>query len=206
MTRDTRFDGLAYPRSESKGRTYVYVLPCRGEDLVKVGFSRDPLQRFHTLHRRFFNFFDLEAGLLIETEHLREARRIERLFIEKWSEHQAPAPMAIAKSAGGHTEWFRGIQDFVDDFAVRLATRYDHKVHVPLRTWMAERFLERSSVLYEWSMRLLDLIADHAMYSSSETKTNIYTIALRDALEACVAVGMDLPSLVPGTVLDWYER
>jgi len=184
----------------------VYVLPCRGEDLVKVGFSRDPLQRFHTLHRRFFNFFDLEAGLLIETEHLREARRIERLFIEKWPEHQAPAPLAIAKSAGGHTEWFRGIQGPVNDFAVRLATRYDHKVHAPLRSWIAERLLDRSSVLYDWSMRLLSLIADQAAYSTSETNASPYAIALRDALDACLAVGMDLFSLVPDTVLRWYER
>ena len=30
------------PRFASRGRAYVYVLPCRDEDLLKVGFSRDP--------------------------------------------------------------------------------------------------------------------------------------------------------------------
>ena len=42
------------PRFASRGRTFVYVLPCRDEDILKVGFSRDPLDRFRTLHRRFF--------------------------------------------------------------------------------------------------------------------------------------------------------
>lgn len=197
---------MSYPRLESKGRTYVYVLPCHDEDLLKVGFTRDPLQRFHTLHRRFFSFFDLECGLLIETEHLREARRIERLFIEKWPEHQASAPLVIAKSAGGHTEWFRGIHGLVNDFAVRLATRYGHKVHAPLRGWIAERFMERSGVLYDWSRRLLDFIEVQAIYAPSETGKGIYAVALRDALDACHAVGMDLPSMVPSTVLEWYEK
>jgi hypothetical protein len=47
-----------YPRFASRGKAYVYVLPCRDEDLLKVGFSRDPFTRFSTLHRRFFDFFD----------------------------------------------------------------------------------------------------------------------------------------------------
>jgi T5orf172 domain. len=199
-------DEFAYPRFASTGRTYVYVLPCLGEDLLKVGFTRDPLQRFCTLHRRFFAFFDLEAALLIETEHLREARRIERLFIERWPEHQAPAPLVIPHSAAGHTEWFRGIRAPVSDFANTLAQRYGHEVHAPLRAWLSARFLERSDVLFDWSLRMLDFIEYQALNVSLEDRSSAYTQALGDALDACRSVGLDVDASVPGSVLRWYKK
>jgi T5orf172 domain len=197
---------FAHPRFASTGRTYVYVLPCRGEDLLKVGFTRDPLQRFRTLHRRFYTFFDLEAALLIETEHLREGRRIERLFIERWPEHQAPAPLVIPHSAAGHTEWFRGIRAPVSDFANILAQRYGHEVHAPLRVWLAARFLERSDVLFDWSLRMLDFIEYQALNLSLEDQTSPYTEALGDALDACRSVRLDVDALVPDSVLSWYKK
>ena len=199
-------DEFAYPRFASAGRTYVYVLPCLGEDLLKVGFTRDPLQRFRKLHRRFFAFFDLEAALLIETEHLREARRIERLFIERWPEHQAPAPLVIPHSAAGHTEWFRGILAPVSDFANKLAQRYGHEAHAPLRAWLSARFLERSDVLFDWSQRMLDFIEYQALNVSLEDRTSAYAQALGDALDACRSVGLDVDALVPGSVLRWYKK
>ena len=86
-------DEFTYPRFASTGRTYVYVLPCRGEDLLKVGFTRDPLQRFRTLHRRFYAFFDLEAALLMETERLREARLIMQSATLSKARHQGARRM-----------------------------------------------------------------------------------------------------------------
>ena len=199
-------DEFIHPRFASTGRTYVYVLPCQGEDLLKVGFTRDPLQRFCTLHRRFYTFFDLEAALLIETEHLREARRIERLFIERWPEHQAPAPLVIPHSAAGHTEWFRGIRAPVSDFAHTLAQRYGHEMHAPLRAWLSARFLERSDALFDWSLRMLDFIEYQALNVSLEERTGAYAQALGDALDACRSVGLDLDALFPGSVLRWDEK
>ncbi len=110
-------DEVAYPRFASRGRTFVYVLPCRDEDILKVGFSRDPLQRMRSLHARFFEFFDLDRALLIECEHLRDARRIERLFITTFAEHRAPAPLVVPLAAAGHTEWYRGIHPRVTALA-----------------------------------------------------------------------------------------
>jgi len=92
-------DEAPYPRFASRGRTFVYVLPCRNEDILKVGFSRDPLDRMRTLHPRFFEFFDLDRALLIETDYLRDARRIERLFITTFADSQAPAPLVVRRSA-----------------------------------------------------------------------------------------------------------
>src|SRR5215472_5752189 len=101
--------GWDLPDPAGRGRTFVYVLPLCGEDLTKLGFTHDPVQRFRSFHPRFFALFDLERGLLVETGRLREARRLERLLIERWPEHRAQAPLLVAEAAGGHTEWFRGI-------------------------------------------------------------------------------------------------
>ena len=43
------------------GRVFTYVFPCAWEDYAKIGFSRDPLGRISALHRRWFEFFDLDV-------------------------------------------------------------------------------------------------------------------------------------------------
>ena len=80
------------------------ALPCRDEDLLKLGFSRDPFTRFSTLHRRFFTFFDLDRGLLVDAERVAVARRIERTLIETFRDARAMAPLVVPAAAGGHTE------------------------------------------------------------------------------------------------------
>lgn len=51
------------------GRGFMYVAVCSGpEDMIKVGFSHDPLARFSAFHPRWFEAFDLDHSLLIETE------------------------------------------------------------------------------------------------------------------------------------------
>jgi hypothetical protein len=82
-------------------RCFVYVLPCRDRDLLKIGFSREPLRRLQTLHPRYFEFFDLERSLLIETDRLRDARRIEREFISTYISQRAEAPLQVPRSAAG---------------------------------------------------------------------------------------------------------
>jgi hypothetical protein len=46
-------DEAGYPRIAQSGRSFVYLLPSRDEDVLKFGFSCDPLQRLQALHRRF---------------------------------------------------------------------------------------------------------------------------------------------------------
>jgi hypothetical protein len=186
------------------GRTFVYVLPSLGEDLTKIGFTQAPVQRFRSFHPRFFALFDLEQGLLVETGQLREARRLERLLIERWPEHRASAPLLVAETAGGHTEWFRGIGDEVDAFVRRTADRYGYALHAPLRSWLHARFAERTDQLYDWSQRLLDMIEWQAANVAAEARDPRYARALRDNLDACRAVGMALDKLVPASVLAWY--
>ena len=92
-------------RPASAGRAFVYVFPCRHEDILKLGFSRDPLLRMQTLHQRYFEFFDIERAFLIQTDMVRDARRIEREFGDAIVAHRAPAPRVVSNAAGGHTEW-----------------------------------------------------------------------------------------------------
>jgi hypothetical protein len=193
-------------REDRRGRTFVYVLPCLGEDLTKLGFTHDPVQRFRSFHPRFFALFDLAQGMLIETRTLRDARHLERLLIERWPEHRASAPLLVSEAAGGHTEWFRGISGEVGVFAARVAERYGYALHVPLSDWLRRRFAERADGLYEWSSRLLEMVEWQALNLPAPARDARYAKALADTLDACHAVGIDLPELLPSKVLAWYER
>lgn len=42
--------------------SFACVLPYLIEDWLKLGFSRDPMQRVLAMHRRWFEFFDLDRG------------------------------------------------------------------------------------------------------------------------------------------------
>ncbi|HEV2681132.1 MAG TPA: GIY-YIG nuclease family protein [Rhodanobacter sp.] len=197
-------DEVISPRFANRGRTFVYVLPCRNEDILKVGFSRDPLDRFRTLHRRFFEFFDLERGLLIHTDHLHDARRIERQFINTFADHRAPPPLAVPQSAAGHTEWFRGVSPPMEALARRICDEEGFTLHAPLSSWVRDRFADWSELLFGWSTRMLDVIEYTHFNSPPHERSGRVEQALRDVLDAYVALGVDIQTLVPASVLSWY--
>jgi hypothetical protein len=191
--------------SERGDRTFVYVLPSLGEDLVKVGLTHDPLERFRAFHPRFYAHFDLERGLLIETDHLREARSVERLFIERWPDHRASAPTVVNDAAGGHTEWFRGIEAVVPEFALRIAERYGYTLHAPLKKWLKERLSEQADALYQWSSAMLESIQHHVLYEPGLHGHRSETM-LRDMLSMYAAMDFSLEALVPIAVFNWYVK
>ncbi|MBE1159847.1 GIY-YIG nuclease family protein [Dyella acidiphila] len=199
-------DELDLWRTGRRGRTFVYVLPCQGEDLTKVGFTHDPVQRLRTFYPRFFTLFDLDRGLLVETGRLAEARRMERLLIERWPAHRASAPLLVSAAAGGHTEWFRGIAEEAGTFAGRIAERYGYRVHAPLRDWLHQRFAERADALFEWSSRMLAMIEWQVLNLPPPAQDGRYAQALGDTLDACAAAGMDLAALLPAEVMAWQRR
>lgn len=197
-------DDAAYPRFASRGQTYVYVLPCRDEDILKVGFSRDPVDRFRTLHPRFFEFFDLDRGLLIHTDHLRDARRIERLFITTFADLRAPAPLVVPRSAAGHTEWYRGAYLPISMLAHKLCAQEQLTLHAPLRRWLRTQFDAWSDLLFGWSSRMLDMIEYEHFNIPLDQRTGHCEKVLREVLDAYIALGNDLQNLVPEPVLSWY--
>lgn len=195
---------LGAPRRAHRGRTFVYVLRCEGEDLLKVGFSHDPITRFHALHRRFYAFFDLDKSFLIETDRLKDGRRLERLFIERWPEYRAPAPLTVESAAGGHTEWFRGVGDSVFGIAERLAERYGYPIHAPLRLWLRAEMMDRAALLFAWSDRLYQIIDWQNKNQHEQAQDPRYNRMLCDTLDAMESVGIESKGLVPEPVHRWY--
>lgn len=195
--------GVSSVMRERGSRTYVYVLPNLGEDLVKVGLTHDPFERFRAFHPRFYAYFDLDRGLLIETSQLREARRVERLFIERWPEHRAAAPTIVHEAAGGYTEWFRGIETMVPEFASRIAERYGYALHTPLKAWLKGELSEHADAFYQWSSTMLDDIQQKALYEPHLRDQRLESM-LRDMLDMYAAMDFSLETLVPAAVLKWY--
>jgi hypothetical protein len=194
------------PRFASRGRAYVYVLPCRDEDLLKVGFSRDPLQRLQTLHARFFRFFDLDRAFLIATDTVRDARRIERRFIETFAERRSPAPLVVPDAAAGYTEWYRGAHADAEAMARGFCAGEGYTLHAPLRDWLRELFRERGALLFAWSAKMLEAIEYERFNAPPSARPSALERALRDALDCFDELGIDIEPLVPEPVFRWHRE
>ena len=186
----------------SRGRAFVYVLPCRYEDILKVGFSRDPLERFQALHPRWFEFFDLDAGILIETDSVADARRLEKALGDAVEPHSAPAPLVVPRVAAGHTEWYRGAHAPLADLADALRERDGYVVHRPAAVWLARRIEERASLLYAWSAEMLATIRSIEHLPAYDAAPLRRT--LRDALDQYVALGLPVERWIGEDVLWWF--
>ncbi len=190
-------------RTASAGRAFVYVLPCQQEDILKLGFSRDPLLRMQTLHQRYFDFFDIKRAFLIETDLVREARHIERELADGIVAHRAPAPLVVSGAAGGHTEWYRGAYAHLLDAATRLGAVQGYALQLSLRPWLSERLAKHAELLYEWVSRMYDEIerarANGIAMERQET-------TLRNALDAFACMQIPLGGRIPENVLQWYRQ
>ena len=180
------------------------MLPCLGEDLLKLGMSRDPLDRFQSLHPRWFDFFDLDSARLVETDSVREARAIETRLRKALRAHNAPAPLLVSATAGGHTEWFRGALERLEREVDALHAA-GLRVHAPARSWLHEALERRGSLLFHWSSRMLEAIdPDFAPALPSRLPTALER-TLRDALDAYDALGVEPEPLVPDAVVRWWR-
>jgi hypothetical protein len=185
----------------SLGRCYVYVLPCADEDILKLGFSRDPVARLQALHRRYFALFDLERAWLIETETVRDARKLELELGRSIVVHSAPAPLVIRRQAAGHTEWYRGAYAQLDQATAALRSR-GFVVHAPAAPWVREYLVARGDTLFTWAGQMLQAIE---WASQSGYDTDKMQSTLQDALDAYDALAIDLKSLLQPAVWDWYR-
>jgi hypothetical protein len=194
-----------YPRFAYRGRAFVYLLPCRDDTLLKIGFSRDPVQRLLTLHPRFFDFFELENALLVEADFVQDARRIERELLVRFQPWQAPAPLVVSATAGGHTEWYRGIRDDAAQSLREVSAREGFALHAPLSAWLRERFMDSASLLYSWSGWMLEAL-EYERYNVPEPlQTGQAARALRRVLDAYASLQIELVALLPPAVLAWYR-
>lgn len=180
------------------GYCFVYVFPCLWEDHCKLGFSSDPLSRIQALHRRWFEFFDLDQGVLVETETVRDARDLELELRRPLAAHNAPAPSTVRRQAAGHTEWFRGASSQLQQ-SVRLLQQRGHTAHAPLRAWLRPALLARSDRLYAWT--LAQLSADELYDGRPAPAQSV----MRDTLDAYLALEIELEPLLPPEVNRWYR-
>ena len=194
-----------YPRSLSKGRAFAYLLPCRHEDIAKIGFSRDPLVRAHTLHPRYFEFFDLDRALLVETDKVRDARRIERCLIAEFSDYQAPAPVVIADAAGGRTEWYRGAFAGMHQALHTLAESDALVLHDPMSGWLRARIVSVTERMHGWAAGMCEAIEYAQNNLPDDGHSRHLQAVLCDVLDAHVALAMDVQTLVPADVWSWYR-
>jgi hypothetical protein len=178
------------------------VLPCRHEDILKVGLSRDPLTRLRTLHARYFEFFDLGQSLLVATESLREARALERELFCEAQLHHAPGPLVVPQAAGGHTEWYRGAYSLVRAAALHAAATAGYCVHYPLTGWLQQRLRSEAGSLYEATAALLRVIEAARAYEAPAPGAEGQ---LRDLLDAYEASDLDMRAHVAPAVLAWYR-
>lgn len=190
-----------FASTSSAARAYVYVLPCAGEDWLKLGFSRDPLTRLQTLHRRYYEFFDTELAFAVETETVREARALETRLGRALRLHGAPAPLTVPAAAGGATEWYRGAYASLAASAEELQQQ-GYPLHRPLRDWIRERLIAGAERLYAWTALLdpLELAARGAASRASTAQRRVV-----DVLDAYRAEDIDLARWLPASVLDWHD-
>lgn len=188
------------PSTASQATAFLYVLPCHGEDLLKLGHSRDPLARMQSLHPRFYEFFDLDLAFALETETVREARALETRYGRALALHSAVAPLTVNPAAGGHTEWYRGAQAELTALA-RVQAAAGLPLHAPLRPWLRQRLSAAGELLYAWT-QLLDPLELQARGSASRASPAQRRVA--DVLDAYRSEQLDLGRWLPPAVLDWH--
>ena len=192
------------PYIPSRARAFVYVVACRDEDILKVGFSRDPLARLRSFHPRYFEFFDLDRSFLIETDKVKDARAIERRLARQVAEHSAPSPLLVERTAGGHTEWYRGAYAAIHADAMRAIAELGHGYHASLRQWLRERLARQSDMIYEWSGQMLRAM-EIQRGSDPQGARNLQQ-TLEAALDAYEHVGLTAHDLLPEDVRDWWQQ
>ena len=180
------------------GRCFAYVFPCAWEDRCKIGFSADPLGRIAALHPRWFGFFDLEGGMLVEAESIRDARDLELELRAGLGGYNAPAPLAIRVPAGGHTEWFRGVSALLAERVATLGARGYRTYRV--RGWLHVALEQRAARLHEWTLAQLSVDELEGLAGPTPAQQRV-----RDALDACSALGVGLEPRLAPSVLAWYR-
>lgn len=186
-------------RTLNRGHCFLYVAPSAYEDLLKLGFSRDPLVRLQALHPRFFEVFDFDRALLVETETVRDARALELRLRRVLVEYNAPAPLIMRAEAAGHTEWYRGAYRELLD-AVHALAAEGHAIHAPAKPWFASALEARAELLYSWTLAMLSPLELDAPSISLPHQR-----AVRDAIDAYAVFGIDPAPWLPTAVLEWHR-
>ncbi|SBV37546.1 conserved hypothetical protein [uncultured Stenotrophomonas sp.] len=188
-----------------QGRTFLYVLPCAHEDHAKLGIATDPMTRMQAFSTRYFEFFDLDAGWLLEAEAEtgKEARDWETGLKRQLRPHAAPAPLLVPDRAGGRTEWLRGALPALAQWReARVAQGF--VAHAPLRDWVRTRLQARQE---RWSHEVQALVGHFGPPEEWPAAAGCVPLArLRDLLDAHAVLDVALADAVPAELRTWHRR
>jgi hypothetical protein len=137
---------------------FVYVVPARFEDILKIGFSRDPCHRIRSFHKRYFEYFDLDRGFLIAANDEKDARRIERLLALRFSDHRTHAPLVIEQAPGGVTEWYRGASPLVLQVCTQIVVDEGYPPLISAAARIRQELLREREHLFEHATAVLDAV------------------------------------------------
>ncbi|QWP75470.1 GIY-YIG nuclease family protein [Lysobacter sp. K5869] len=191
------------PAGVSEGRAFLYVLPCAYEDLLKIGHSRNPLQRAQALQPRYYEFFDLERAFALEVDKVREARSLEHALHTRLREHNAPAPLTVREQAAGLGEWYRGAYAQLQAEAEHWREQ-GYAVHRPLSAWLARELDGQGDALYARADQLLTQLQGDTTLLDDPGLAPLRRNLL-DTLDAHRAFALDLERRLPPSLLAWYR-
>ena len=177
------------------GRAFLYVLCLSGpEDILKIGISQNPFMRWSAFHPRWFEAFDLEHSLLVETETRGDAQSLETQMHRTLNAHRCPIPMTMRQQAGGETEWYRGAYSAIRRIVEDLGAQ-GYVVHHTATPWLV-------AVMREQQDTLVGLI--HQAHSDAEAGwlTSMQRQALFDLLDAHRALDPGVAMAWPAELLD----
>jgi len=183
---------------------FAYVLACHVDDHLKIGFSAEPLRRFETFHRRYYEVFDIDRAFLIETDRVSEARQVERDLMRGIDVHNAPCPANIRPMAGGDTEWYRGAYDLVSRTASEIATTSGYVFHTPLRSWLRAELMRRADGLFEWSATAMAAMNAQYIDRRDDLEAEAFRAALLDRIDAYKAVDLQIGDFVTEEFERWH--
>lgn len=169
---------------------FLYVLALSGpEDLLKVGISREPLVRWASFHRRWFQAFDLDRSMLVETQTRAEAQAMETQLHRSLVEHHCPIPLTIRINAGGFTEWYRGAFSVVQGFVLEREHE-GYGVHRQAKAWLAPQMKAMSEGLPSMAtFAYEEHLAGRLEFDALDR--------LRAFVEAHEVFGADIDALIP---------
>lgn len=155
--------------------------------------------RIGALHPRWFEFFDLHSGVLIETETVRDARDLELRLRGPLRAHRAPMPLTIRDAAGGQTEWFRGVAAPLAMHVAELA-QGGYRV-LPLHGWLRAAALSRIDRLYDWADAQLSVEELEGLVGPTPAGR-----ALGDVLDGYRSLDIDLTDRLSPAIARWYGK
>jgi len=176
---------------------FVYVVPARFEDILKIGFSREPSHRIRSFHPRYFEYFDLERGFAIAASDEKDARRIERDLALRFADHRTHAPLVIERAPGGSTEWYRGAYPVVLQVCTQLVADGGYPPLSFLASRIREQLLRERELLFEHATAVLDAVEG---LGRDDPQARGIAAAFHNALDAFRAFDISVDEYLPDEI------